>query len=121
GHDRAHEVLVGPHASGDAVHDDPDLVLRHDALLSDCLQIRIGDVAQELRLIAGPARAREDLHLVPAIEAGVLDPGPDLPDGDAALAGEAAILEQIGGGGAPVAHVKGGQPAVAAGPLDLLL
>jgi hypothetical protein len=33
GHDRAHEVLVGAHASGDAVHDDPDLVLSHDALL----------------------------------------------------------------------------------------
>ena len=38
GHDRAHEVLVGAHASGDAVHDDADLVRRdicHESFLSE--------------------------------------------------------------------------------------
>src|SRR3954454_1866245 len=75
---------------------------------SHVLEVGALDVGQELVLVLGPAGLGEHLHLVETLEAGRLHPAADGAHRDASLAGEAAVLEQVGGGGAPVADVEGG-------------
>ena len=54
-------------------------------------------------------------------EAGRLDPAADLAERDAAFAHQPAVIEEIGGGRAPVADVEGQERALAAAGRDLLL
>ena len=122
GHDRAHEVLVGPHAPGDPVHDDADLVCLHGPvvlLAQTCSRIRARDLAPETRPGRRPSASWRRPPPRRSREPGLLDPAPDLPDVDAALAGQAAVQQQILGGRLPVADVKGEQVAAAAAAGDL--
>src|SRR5258708_23273883 len=72
-------------------------------------------------LVHGPEARGEDLDFVEALEAGGPDPAADLAERDAALAHEAAVVEEVDSRRAPVTDMigqKGLEPA-AAGDLRL--
>ena len=65
------------------------------------------DAREILVLVHRPEAGAEDFDFVEALEAGGFDPGADLAERDAALAHEAAVVEEVDGGRAPVADVVG--------------
>lgn len=83
------------------------------------LVVGLGDFFEVLLLVDGPVVVGEDFDFVWAGEAGLLDPGFDLLEWDAAFAHEAAVVEEVGGGGFPVADVVGVEAVFLCGELDL--
>src|SRR5688572_11932520 len=79
------------------------------------------DLLDVIGLVAGPALAGEDLDLVPAGEARGLDQAADAAQVDAALAHQAAVVEQVAGLDPPVAEVEAEEQAERAAARDLRL
>lgn len=85
------------------------------------IQLLIGlhNLAEVFVLVHGPEAVGEDLDFARAGEAGLIHPGGDFGDGDAAFAHEAAVVENVSGGCTPVADVEGEQPLLDGGQIDL--
>jgi hypothetical protein len=121
---RADEVLVGAHASCDAVHDYADAVCFHILVFFVGLMLDLGfvgrdDVGEELVLIAGPVAGAEDFDFDPTGEAGLFDHGADAANVDAAFAHESTVVEKILRGREPIADME--SDVALAGAADFLI
>ena len=77
GENGAHEVLIGAHASGDAVHDNANVACIHKCLIKAGIAERLeagSDFFEELILILGPVAIRKNFHFGHACESCVAHP-----------------------------------------------
>lgn len=84
-------------------------------LEGDVVLVGGDDVFEELVLLGGPEAGGEDFDFGESVETGGADGAVDGFDVDAAFAHEAAVVEEVGGGGEPVADVEADDAFAGAG------